>query len=317
MAYREFVKNMYPTLANTALSATEKIKEIAKMYQEQKSKSAAAPAAEPKAKSPKAAKPKAAKPKALKMHEYNHSIGVMKMPHSLRNQLIEKGSLTHGGVLTLPMNASNYWIQPVPAELKGLPAYLLQHPNQYSGSKSQIMLYDSFENFVQTDTYKNNQIDIKTISPPQKYARDTSSDAWLDHVAFAYGKELRVIFVNGDIEGQGAVSGGNFSSYYIDCKDIQAYVTLLQQIYKDRDTIQPVEAAAIKRIAKNASDAQARYQQSMGDRKIGADQQAASDKADADAAAAASAASQQGDDEGGDSVWGDIASVGMTLLTIL
>ena len=316
MAYREFVKNMYPTLANTALSATQKIKEIAKMYQEQKSKSAAAPASEPKAKAPKA--PKAKAQKALKKHEYNHSIGVIKMSHSLRNQLIEKGSMTHGGVLTLPMNTSNYWIYPVPAELKGLPAYLLQHPNQYSGSKSQIMLYDSFENFVQTDTYKSNQIDIKTITPPPKYARDTSSDAWLDHVAFAYGKELRVIFACGDIEGQGSVGlGGNFSSYYIDCKDIQAYVSLLQQIYKDRDTLQPVEAAAINRIAKNARDAQARYTQSMADRKIGSDAQAASDKSDAQAAAAAAAAAAQQDDDSSSSVWGDIASVGMTLLTLL
>ena len=333
MAYREFVKQMFPTLANTALSATEKIKEIAKMYQEQKSKSSAEPKAkELKVAKPKVAKPKLAKPKAqkpIKMHELNHSIGVMKMSHSLRNQLIEQGSLTHGGDLTLPMTTSNYWIYPVPAELKGIPQYLLQHPNQYSGSKAQIMLYDSFENFVQTDTYKSNQIDLKTITPPPKYAQGTSSSAWLDFVSFTYGKELRVIFMNGDLQGQGSVGlNGNFNSYYIDCRDIQAYVNLLQQIYKDRDTLQPVEASAIKRQARTASEADSRYNQTMETMKLGRKYQKDDDdaitfkaKQDSDAAAAAAdaaaaAASQQ--DSGGDSsIWGTISSIGSTILSFL
>ncbi len=313
MAYREFVKNMYPTLANTALSATEKIKEIAKQYQEKKSNSATVP----KAKELKVAKPKATKP--LYIQASNHSIGVMKMSHSLRNQLIEKGSFTHGGELTLPMNTSNYWVYPIPAELKGVPSYLLQHPNKYSGSKSQIMLYSSYEDFMQTDTYKNNMVNIKTITPPPKFAQSNSSDAWLDHVAFVYGKELRVIFVKGDLEGQGVVGlNGNFRSYYLDVPDIKAYVELLMQIYKDRDTLQPVEAAAIKRMAKNAADAQTRYTTSMGDRKYGADAQKATDDADAAAASAsaASASAQQSndDDSGSGSIWGQIGDVALSVL---
>ena len=231
--------------------------------------------------------------------------------------MIVKGS--YGGAITLPQqsppsNIDSYYVYPIPSELQGLPTYLLQHPNQYSGSKSQIMLYSTFENFIDTDFYANNKIKIIKISPPPSFARSTSSDAWGDHVAFKYGQKLRIIFTQGNIGGSGSVGvDNNFSSSYLDCSDINDYVNILSQIYKDRDVIVPVEQTAILRIAKNAKDTQDRYVQSQSDYKRGASDQSASDQADADAQAQAQASSS--DDSS--NIWGTIGQVALTALSFL
>ena len=160
------------------------------------------------------------------------------------------------------------------------------------------MIYSSFENFMNTDFYSNNKIKIITITPPPQFARGTSSDAWGDHVAFKYGQKLRIIFTQGNIGGIGTVGvENNFNSYYIDSANIDDYVNLLSQIYKDRDTIVPVEQAAILRMARNAKEAQTRYVTDTGNYNRGMSDQKASDQE-------AQQESQQ-DDESSD-IWGSI-----------
>ena len=191
----------------------------------------------------------------------------MSLSKSVQNQLITKGSPYRGGVLTAPTpDASNFWISPIPPELMGLPKYLLQHPNQYSGSKSQIMIYSDFQSFVETDTYKQYQTKLITIPPPPQFARGATSSEWIDYVSSKMGQKLRVIFCAGNIEGLGSVGQDNPYSYYIDTGNIAGYVELLKTIYTDRAIIQPVEAAAIKRIARNKTEQQVSYNQSMSDR---------------------------------------------------
>ena len=234
------------------------------------------------------------------------------MSRSVQNQLITKGSPYRGGVLTAPTpDASNFWISPIPPELMGLPKYLLQHPNQYSGSKSQIMIYSDFQSFVETDTYKQYQTKLITIPPPPQFARGATSSEWIDYVSSKMGQKLRVIFCAGNIEGLGSVGQDNPYSYYIDTGNIAGYVELLKTIYTDRAIIQPVEAAAIKRIARNKTEQQVSYNQSMSDRQYGANEQKNQDDAQAEQAQA----SQQ--DSGSSSIWGTIGNVALSVLPFL
>lgn len=267
----------------------------------------------------KPSKPKTAKFKATKRvttlteildSDDENKGGSLKLNRTLQNQLIVKGSYHGGAVVETPppSNIDSYYVYPIPSNLQGLPTYLLQHPNKYSNSKSQGMIYSSFENFVDTDFYSNNKINLKTITPPPQFARSSSTDPWLDHVAYAFGKKLRIIFTQGNLLGQGSIGvDNNFNAYYIDSANIDDYVNLLSQIYKDRDIIQPVEAAAILRMARNASEAQGRYIQTQGDYSRGASDQRASD-----AQAQAEAEASSSDDSS--SIWGDIGSAVLTLL---
>lgn len=242
----------------------------------------------------------------------------MSLSKSVQNQLITKGSPYRGGVLTaLTPDASNFWVNPIPPELMGLPKYLLQHPNKYSGSKSQIMIYSDFQSFVETDTYKQYQTKLITIPPPPQFARGATSGEWIDHVSATMGKTWRVIFCAGNIQGLGSVGQDNPYAYYIDTGDIAGYVELLKTIYIDRGVIQPVEAAAIKRVARNKTEQQVSYSQSMSDKQYGANEQKTKDdQADADAKAQAQAqASQQ--DSGGDSIWGSVGEIALSVLPFL
>ena len=171
----------------------------------------------------------------------------------------KKGNI-HGGALN-EVSDSHLWVNPIPPELKGIPQYLLQHPNKYSGSKSQIMIYNSYEDFMTTAFYKQYNQQIKSIPIPPKFAQQTSTDPWIDHISFAYGQKLRVLFTQGDTQGQGDVGvSKNYYSYYLDCININDYISVLEMLYKDRDDIQPVEAAAILRIKRNATIAQQGYE---------------------------------------------------------
>ena len=90
--YKEFVKRMFPTLANTTLSATDKIKEIAKMYREQKNDKVA-PVKKRERKNAVSSR------EIVSFVPSTHQ--VIRMPSHLRNQLVEKGS-TFGGDLVVP-----------------------------------------------------------------------------------------------------------------------------------------------------------------------------------------------------------------------
>ena len=239
---------------------------------------------------------------------YNYHIKRMQtyretLPLSVHNYHLRRN--VHGGALDpLPLqevSTSNLWVNPIPPELKGIPQYLLQHPNKYSGSKSQIILYNSYEDFLTTGFYKQYQAQIKSIPIPPKFAQQTSTDPWLDHIAFTYGQKLRVIFVQGDINGQDVVGfSKNFYSYYLDCVNINDYISLLEMLYKDRDDIAPLEQAAILHIKRNADEAQSRYTQSEADYSRGATDQSAADQAQQEAQQEAEK------DDSSDDIWGSI-----------
>ena len=212
----------------------------------------------------------------------------------------KKGNI-RGGALN-EVSESNLWVNPIPPELKGIPQYLLQHPNKYSGSKSQVMIYNSYEDFMTTAFYKQYNQQIKSIPIPPKFAQQTSTDPWLDHISFAYGQKLRVLFTQGDTQGQGDVGvSKNFYSYYLDCVNINDYISLLEMLYKDRDDIAPLEQAAILHIKRNADDSQARYTQSEADYSRGASEQSAADQAQQEAQQEA-----QKDDSSSSDIWGSI-----------
>ena len=216
----------------------------------------------------------------------------------------KKGNIRGGALPLQEVSTSNLWVNPIPPELKGIPQYLLQHPNKYSGSKSQIILYNSYEDFLTTGFYKQYQAQIKSIPIPPKFAQQTSTDPWLDHIAFTYGQKLRVIFVQGDIQGQGDVGvSKNFYSYYLDCVNINDYISLLEMLYKDRDDIAPLEQAAILHIKRNADEAQSRYTQSEADYSRGASEQSAADQAQQEAEA------QKDDSSSSSDIWGTIGSI--------
>ena len=178
------------------------------------------------------------------------------------------------------------------------------------------MIYSDFQSFVETDTYKQYQTKLTTIPPPPQFARGTTSSEWMDYVSSKMGQKWRVIFSAGDIEGRGSVGQDNPYAYYIDTGDIAGYTELLMTIYKDRAIIQPVEAAAIKRMARNKTEQQVSYNQSMGDRAYGANEQKNKDDAEAQQAQQAQQAQSQQEDSGS-SVWGSIGEIALSVLPLL
>ena len=194
------------------------------------------------------------------------------------------------------VSTSSLWINPIPPELKGIPQYLLQHPNKYSMSKSQIIIYNSYQDFISTDFYKTYQTRMQRLPIPPDFAQQTSLDAWFDYIVWNYGKKWRVIFTQGNTQGQGDVgTSKNFNSYYLDCVNISDYISLLKMLYKDRDDIVPVEAAAILRIKHNA------YSNYMN-----AYNKGHADATAAQEAAAQTAAAHASDDSDDKEIWGDI-----------
>ena len=212
------------------------------------------------------------------------------------------------GKLTANKNAvstspSPLWINPIPPELKGIPQYLLQHPNKYSMSKSQIIIYNSYQDFISTDFYKTYQARIQLLPIPLESAQQkTSTDEWFDYIVCNYGKKWRVIFTQGNTQGQGDVgTSKNFNSYYLDCVNISDYISLLEMLYKDRDDIVPVEATAILRIKHNADALQQSYSDYMN-----AYNKGHADATAAQEAAAQTAAAHASDDSDDKEIWGDI-----------
>ena len=411
MAYREFVKNMYPTLANTALSATEKMKEIAKMYREQKTE--------------KVAPVKRERKNAVSSHEIVNFVPsthqVIRLPSHLRNQLVEKGS-TFGGDLVVP-DVPDATVAPVPdptpttivvqkpalpetaadwqalstadlqkltvddiltglseksfsilntyndkfsmalrtklltgnpnkdalskamsqryesdqwwvpefdpiwkTDLIGVPKWWMKHANQYSWVHSQVMMYGTFQDFMDTSFYKKYSARLKAIKPPKKFARYMSgsmpgqerqqlggadSSTYLHNIFEKYGQKFRVLFIQGDLSGV-LTKGNDYYVYYIDCNDAQDYLDMLQEFYDDRDTLQPNEIIIMLNVQYRAA-LRKREQDLIAQ---GYAQGTAAAKAEADAKAAAEAAAQASEDNSS-SIWGTIGDVALNVLSFL
>ena len=311
--YTDFVKLQMARLDKSVLFK-DRMAMIAKLWKDSKEDIPATVKKEPKAKKESKAKKehKKKEPKGGSyedhVNKFKHEPVQHKLSKSLQNQLIQKDLYSGGDVVAPPViNTSSYWIYPIPAEYRGVPSYLFQHPNKYSGGKSQVMIYSSFENFMNTDFYNNNKINLKTITPPPQFARGSSSSEWFDYVVIKYGKILRVIFAQGNIAGKGVVGiENNYNSYYIDCVDINDYVNILSQIYKDRDNIVPTEQAAIMRMQINKDAAQSQYTQSQADYTRGMTDQSSADQVEAQQAQQAQAA----DNDDSSDMWGTLSTIG-------
>ena len=232
------------------------------------------------------------------------------------------------------------WVSPtdplLKTQLQGIPIFWLQHPNKYSHSKSQIILYNTYQDFQDTGFYKKYNSRIKTITPPRKFARymnsgipgnernsmgAASSIVYLDGVISQYEQKWRIIIIQGDLSGQ-MVSGNDYYVYYIDCTDLSDYLDMLEEFYNARDTIQPTEIISmlgtryrmilnqkIGLISKQSYDSGYSSGYSTGT----IDQKA---KDDAEAAAKEEAA-KEASDNSSPSIWGTIGSVAMDVLPFL
>jgi hypothetical protein len=156
-------------------------------------------------------------------------------------------------------NLLRFWVSPndpkLKAQLEGVPSFWLQHPNQYTGAKSQNVMYNAYQDFQDTSFYKKYSSRLISITPPRKFARymnseipgnernsmgTGSSQAYLDDIGRQYGQKWRVMFFQGDLSGE-MQFGNDYYVYYIDSTGLPDYLDMLQEFYNDRDTMQPQE----------------------------------------------------------------------------
>ena len=158
----------------------------------------------------------------------------------------------------------SWWISPYDplwqTQLTGIPKFWLQHPNQYGGGdKSQLIMYNTYEDFQDTSFYKKYNSRIKSITPPRKFARymdseipgdernsmgAANSDMYLSNIGVQYGQKWRVMFNQGDLSGQMS-KGNDYYVYYIDSTGLSDYLDMLEEFYNDRDTLQPGEVVSM------------------------------------------------------------------------
>ncbi len=158
----------------------------------------------------------------------------------------------------------SWWISPNDplwqTQLEGIPKFWLQHPNQYGGGgKSQLIMYNTYEDFQDTSFYKKYNSRIKSITPPRKFARymnseipgdernsmgAASSDTYLSNIVVQYGQKWRVMFWQGDLSGQ-MTHDHDYYVYYIDSTGLSDYLDMLEEFYNDRDTLQPGEVVSM------------------------------------------------------------------------
>jgi len=205
-------------------------------------------------------------------------------------------------------------------DLIGVPKFWFQHSNHYSWVHSQVIMYNTYEDFQDTSFYKKFGTRVKTIKPPKKFARYMSgsipgneraslgmgnSGTYLHNIFEKYGQKWRVMFFQGDMSGV-ITSGNDYYVYYIDCTDLQDYVDMLQTFYEDRDTVQPNEVIIMLNLQYRAAV-----------RKHEADliaqgfaQGVASEKA-------AEEAEKEASEDNSDSIWGQIGSIALDVLPML
>ena len=208
--------------------------------------------------------------------------------------------------------------------LEGIPKWWLKHYNQYSWTKSQVVMYGAYQDFQDTSFYKKYNSRIKTITPPKKFARYMSSSipgqerkglgagdssTYIHNIFEKYGQKWRVIFIQGDLSGV-LSSGNDYYAYYIDCTDLNDYLDMLQEFYNDRDTLQPNEIIIMLNLQYRA--AVRKHEQeliSQGYTQGEADQKAKDD--------AAQQAAKETSDDNSDSIWGQIGSIALDVLPML
>ena len=147
------------------------------------------------------------------------------------------------------INLLEFWVLPsdplFKSELEGIPGFRSQHPNQYVRSKSQQVMYNTYQDFQDTSFYTKYSSRIKAITPPRNFARyinseipsnernsmgSGSSDAYIDDIGIQYGQKWRVIFFQGDLSGQMTSGNDYYVYYYIDSTGLLPdYLDMLQE----------------------------------------------------------------------------------------
>ena len=158
--------------------------------------------------------------------------------------------------------------------LNGVPYFWLCHPNQYSGGLAQIMLYGSYQDFMNTSFYTSYSSRIKTVAAPMNFERylggeqigsradegNANSSGYLYNIIKQYGQRWRVMLMKGDLSGI-ENTGNNWNVIYVDATDLQDYLNMMNAFYNDRDTIQQSETIQMLHTAYLAAQAklQAQY----------------------------------------------------------
>lgn len=136
-------------------------------------------------------------------------------------------------------------IEPSKMLSNGLPWFFAQHPNKWSANPNEVMLYKNLVQFQTSDffsKYKDRLIFKQAI---QDFAGKD--------VPFTIdGKDYRIVFAS--------LATDDKNKYYIDCKDTDDYITVLNDIKKSHILL-PVELASQKFIQDNQLKAQEILQQ--------------------------------------------------------
>jgi len=206
-----------------------------------------------------------------------------------------------------------WWVAPTDplfnTTLQGIPKWWFKHFNQYSWVKSQVIMYSTYEDFQNTSFYKKYSTRIINIPPPRNFARYMggeipgqerkalgagNSDVYLHNIYEKYGQKWRVMFNQGDLSGH-LTSGNDYYVYYIDCKDLNDYLDMLEEFYNDRDTLQPNEVIIMLNLQYRAAVA-------AHERELMAQGYSEGEAAEE----AKEAAAKETSEDSSSSIWGDI-----------
>ena len=179
------------------------------------------------------------------------------VPANLQANIESMGGNEEAALLQAAQNLA-WWLPPTDpmwqTTLNGVPYFWLCHPNQYSGGLAQIMLYGSYQDFMNTSFYTSYSSRIKTVAAPMNFERylggeqigsradegNANSSGYLYNIIKQYGQRWRVMLMKGDLSGI-ENTGNNWNVIYVDATDLQDYLNMMQAFYNDRDTIQPSE----------------------------------------------------------------------------
>ena len=217
--------------------------------------------------------------------------------------------------------------------LTGIPKYWFNHPNQYSESgfdgvdTSQVIFYNDYQDFLASSFYTKYGTRLVNIPAPFNFQRfmggAKNSNKYGANVRIQYGQKWRVIFTQGDLNGENS-NADNWYYAYIDCSGVNEYLQFLNALYTDRDILMPEEAVSIlhtlylQNIQKQISDAQAQGEQegyTHGQKEGYAQGQQAQQQRDEeeqeghDEEEQDGQAQQQTQEEGSSDVWGTVGSV--------
>lgn len=126
-------------------------------------------------------------------------------------------------------------IEPDKMLQNGLPWFFAQHPNKWSANPNEVMLYKNLVQFQTSDFFNKYKDRLVFKQAVQDFAGKD--------VPFTIdSKDYRIVFAS--------LATDDKNKYYIDCKDADDYITVLNDIKKSHILL-PVELASQKFIQDN------------------------------------------------------------------